>query len=74
MVIFFFLILVEHKVDVIIETRKNSQDTHLWQAGISTNNTPTKTRVMLGHAFHLSSNHISNFILNNAGPLKVKSK
>jgi hypothetical protein len=55
-----------------IETSEESQVRNLWKAGITKNNAPTKGKVMLGHAFHLSSNHISNLIVTNAVPVGVK--
>jgi hypothetical protein len=51
---------------------EESQDGHLGKAGITRNNTSTKERVILGHAFHWSSKHISNLTVNNAGYLGVK--
>jgi hypothetical protein len=51
--------------------RKIKTDTW-WQAEITRNSTTPKERVILGHDFHLSSSHISNLIVKNAGSLGGK--
>jgi hypothetical protein len=69
---YFFSQLYVQKVDVIIETSEENQDRHLWQAGFTRNITSPKERVILGHAFHLSSSHFSNLTVKNSGSLGVK--
>ncbi|XP_008572773.1 PREDICTED: zinc finger protein 717-like [Galeopterus variegatus] len=61
-------------VEALITKSQERHNTHLQDVVITNSNTSTEERVEIEQAFHLSSNHISNSIINTEKYLGMRCK